>query len=71
LCSVGRGVVDDYEFPGEVAVIPVRKRIRKRRGGALLLGEGALKEPGDYWEVLAFIVGRDDNGVFICCCGRH
>ena len=42
-----------------------------RRRSVLLLGECALKEPGDYWEVLAFIVGGDDNRVFVCCCGRH
>lgn len=38
-------------------------------GGDVLLGEHALEEPGGDGEVAAFVVGGEEDGVFVL--GRH
>ena len=38
-------------------------------GGRLLFGKGAVEEPRYYREVTAFVVGGENDGVFVF--GRH
>lgn len=42
-------------------------------GSHLLLGEGAVQQPGDDGQVATLIVGRQDDRVLVgChCCGRR
>ena len=40
---------------------------------SLLVSEHLLEKPGDDWEVLPLVVGREEDGVFVAfrhvCCG--
>jgi hypothetical protein len=65
LGAVGGAVVDDDDFPVEVAggggesgqwVLGW-----KRGGGIVLLGEGLVEEPDDDGEVSTLIVGREED----------
>lgn len=84
LGAVGRTVVDDYEFPVDVSGFESksasgnigyyqhqlgRGRAIDWTGGDILLAKGAVEQPGDDGEVLAFIEGRQDDRVHILAGG--
>lgn len=70
LGAVGGAVVDDDYFPLELAGEGLALRGAGGAGDALL-GEGLFNEPGYDGEVLALVVGREDDRVFVFCCWCH
>jgi hypothetical protein len=71
LGAVGGAVVDDYYFPVEVSrgcglalrVLESEEHVRN-----VLLFEGLLEEPDDDGQVAAFVVGGEQDGVFVADC---
>jgi hypothetical protein len=72
LGAVGGAVVDDYYFPVEVSgewvvgLVAVYEGLG--RWSSVLLFEGLLEEPDDDGQVAAFVVGGEQDGVFVADC---
>jgi hypothetical protein len=68
LCAIGRGVVDDDEFPIQIAMAYSQHHMSFARGvspGVILFGKGPVQQPGDDGKIASLIVGRQQHRVLV------
>lgn len=63
LGAVGGAIVDDDNLPVELAAEVLAGGYEEGKVGSILLGEALFNEPDNDGEVLALVVGREDDGV--------
>lgn len=65
LGAIGGSVIDNYKFPGKTAIRIVSCESIPCQRETIRVRKCLVEQIGDDWEVLALIVGGQDNGVLV------